>query len=594
MKWPVPAAPLPLLRKELVEQSARRRTYLVRVAYAAVLFTIFLAAFADLARYARGNPWSMLGRGREMFAMLVGVQFGGIYLFLPALMSGVLTAEKERGSLGLLFLTRLKPWEIVLEKYLGRLVPMFTFLLLSLPLLAVCYAYGGISPDYLLCGAWVLVLTCLQVGAWSLMLSCFCRTTVQAFLCSYLLGLLLYFGPVLMATLLLWLLEGHTYGGHDLEETLFILFPVYVFSELSTGWDWVAGSVPILVSTLIFLALARAFVVRRAFVQPRNRLRGVFRRLDAFWERLNSRLGGIFIVREPDTLPEDRPVAWREVSRKSLGKVSYLFRVLVLVEVPTLCMAGVVLVEGSFRGECQPLELFAALLWVLGVLALAAASANAVVSERADGTLDVLLVTPIRGRELVLQKMRGIRRLALVMAMPLVTTVCMEAWVEPHLGSYDSGHPPLAYVACSVLFIALFFSLVAWLGMWVSMRSRTRARAIIGTLVILACWCGLPLLLVWLIAVAELAQEEVFGYLSLLSPAFVVALLEVAEGAREVFGRKYLLVPAVVSLVGYGGVWLVLRSLCLRRADAYLGRIPEPSRRRAAPVEEGGASEGAC
>ena len=41
----------------------------------------------------------------------------------------------------LLLLTELRPWQIVLQKYAGGLVPMLTFLMLGMPLAAIAYAF---------------------------------------------------------------------------------------------------------------------------------------------------------------------------------------------------------------------------------------------------------------------------------------------------------------------------------------------------------------------------------------------------------------------------------------------------------------------
>src|SRR5262249_18950981 len=106
---------LPLLAKELIEQAARRRTYVIRLVYACTLFLAATLYFFDIIRNASINPLSVLGRGKEIFERIVHVQFAGIYLLMPAITSGVLTIEKERATLPLLLLTRLGPWTIVLE-----------------------------------------------------------------------------------------------------------------------------------------------------------------------------------------------------------------------------------------------------------------------------------------------------------------------------------------------------------------------------------------------------------------------------------------------------------------------------------------------
>src|SRR5579872_215712 len=155
---------LPLLAKELAEQSARKRTYIVRVVYAALLFLSAFLFFFNILRVGSASPLAVLGKGREMFMTLVRLQFAGVYLFMPAITCGVLTLEKERASLPLLFLTRLGPWTIVLEKLMSRVIPMLGFLLLSLPLLAFAYTLGGISAAQISSAMWMLFLTAFQMG----------------------------------------------------------------------------------------------------------------------------------------------------------------------------------------------------------------------------------------------------------------------------------------------------------------------------------------------------------------------------------------------------------------------------------------------
>ncbi|MFN5585347.1 MAG: hypothetical protein ACK5DR_08610 [Planctomyces sp.] len=112
---------LPLLRRELSELSARRRTYVIRVLGAVVI------------------------------------------------VAGVITMEKERKTLGLLFVTRLSPRVIVLEKPGSRLLPMLTLLLITFPMLAFAYSLGGLDRLWLLATFWLLFRECLlwtPFGIW--------------------------------------------------------------------------------------------------------------------------------------------------------------------------------------------------------------------------------------------------------------------------------------------------------------------------------------------------------------------------------------------------------------------------------------------
>jgi len=568
MRWRVLKAPLPLLGKELVEQAARRRTYIVRVVYAALLFTIFaIFAYGELGR----SPYAAarLGRGRMMFELLVGTQFFGIVLFLPAMMSCVLTVEKERRSMELLWLTDLGPRAILSQKYLGRLIPMLTVLLLALPLLALCYALGGITTDYLLSGVYTLFLTCFQVGALALMFSAFCRTSLGAFISSYIGVSVIY---------LLWpLLYAMTtnFRGHG-KDVGFALVPVFIFFDAGRrGLNAVClRSVFILGSIVVFLVMARKFLVRRTFLAPRNALREAFGRLDRFFGDVNRGFGNILLLKDRGSLPGDEPVAWREITKKSLGKPVYLFRILVLLEVPILLIAALALLEGAggWRSGGH-LSVLLYVVWALAALSVSVMSANAIVAERTSQTLDVLLTTPLAGGDIVRQKLRGVRRVVLVLLIPFATLIGMKMWWAGwmHRGWYLRGSEE-AHVILSLASVVVFLSLTSWFSIWVGLRMRTRFRAIVTAVIALAAWSAAPP------AVYGLIEEGLgmrhFAHqlepLFFLSPALCIVAIEEGEFVR-LFGSGWI-GPMAAILIGYAALVLAFRARCLRNADRYLGR----------------------
>ncbi len=136
---------LPLLRRELTELSSRRRTYVIRfvgaiiVLTAVMLYFNYQVAMLESSGYGvgSGNPNRFVGVGASIFKGIVPMLFVSVQLLMPALICGSITIEKERNTIGTLFVTRLSPMTIVLEKLGSRLVPMFTFLLLTFPVLAV-------------------------------------------------------------------------------------------------------------------------------------------------------------------------------------------------------------------------------------------------------------------------------------------------------------------------------------------------------------------------------------------------------------------------------------------------------------------------
>ena len=69
---------LPLLAKELTEQSARVRTYIIRVVYATALYGFTLWAFWNQLGSWSSNSFAMIGKGRELFEALAYLQFAGL------------------------------------------------------------------------------------------------------------------------------------------------------------------------------------------------------------------------------------------------------------------------------------------------------------------------------------------------------------------------------------------------------------------------------------------------------------------------------------------------------------------------------------
>jgi ABC-type transport system involved in multi-copper enzyme maturation permease subunit len=565
--------PFPLLRKELTEQAARRRTYVVRALYALLLFACFFLVLEQKVSSAGGNPSLLLGSGRDMFDALVGMQFAGIFIFLPAMMSGVVAYEKERESLSLLFLTALRPWEILLEKYLGRLVPMFTFFLLSLPLLAICYAFGGVPGDHLLGAVYMLVLAALQVGAFGLMWSAFCATTAQAFVCSYVLGAAFYFGEALLA----WLNDASS----------LVIFPPFVFYEASDITNLLARSIPIALSAAFFLVMARVFLVRRAFVLRRSVVASLFRRLDVFWNRANRLAGGIVLIRDKAALPEREPVAWRELNRRSLGKASHQVRLLLMVSLPILVIAAAMAMLGDGGEDATGLSVLLFLYWPLAVLVLCVQSVSTFVSERTGQTLDVLLTTPIAGEDIVRQKVRALRRLGIVLAVPIVGVVLAEARLEATQGA------TWPYLAAALSCLVLYLPLTVWLSLWIGLKCRSRPRAIITALAAIVAWCAVPTLVMLAVFASSPGQVSAspLAYVWLLSPSFMIFASEFwRDVMADVPGAPWL--PIVLNAAFYGTIVFLLRYLCLDGADRYLGRIPQPRGVRRLGADAGPAEGG--
>lgn len=580
---------MPLLAKELNEQASRKRTYVLRTVYALLLFTMsafFLYSIVeDMQLYGFG-PWSILGRGKEMLATLLGMQFVGVYLFLPAMVSNAITHEKERNSLTLLMLTDLRPWEVILQKLISRIIPMLTFVMLSLPLMALAYAFGGIEAWDVVSAVLVVVLACLQVSACAIMASAYARSTAGAFLMTYVVLAVVYFVmPVV----------GEIVDGRPDEEFVWCLVPPFIFARYvvqgqATFGEVMANSIPSLISVAVFLIAARVALVRRAMVPPGNWWLSVFRKLDSVFNRANKRMGGITLLKDRETLPDMQPVAWRELTKKAMAKPAYLIRILLLIEVPILLLVMMIVAGGSsWRGQSDALSAALFILWPIAALMICVQAGNLFAAERGQQTLDVLLTTPLTTREILTQKMASLRRLWMLLAVPFLTIFLVEAWWEHDVdGDWNGWYGrrsqgwvgnsqrlgTLGYLAYGFLSVLVYMPMLVWFSTWIGMRTKSQARAIIMTLGGLVAWCLVPMMIIAMISeMTHIRINHGMGVMmALSSPMTIVPFAEFND--LNDLGLDP--VPMMfLNFAWYGFLTLILRSMCFANADRWLGRVPD-------------------
>ena len=424
----------------------------------------------------------------------------------------------------------------------------------------------------------ILLLASLQVGALALWCSAFFRTTVGAFLGTYIFGMVLYGGPPAVIALL------HEMGSHQLERVLgdmiFVHIPPVSLDLARSGkvplWQITA---PLAGTALLFLGLAVFHLPRRAFAPATRAWRRLFAYFDRIAQRANRILGNIVVTRRTHALPESEPVTWRERRAGVIGNPAHLIRLLVLIEVLVVLLARWV---GGFPAvfeEAYGLSMLGAIVGTLSVLVLTVIAANAFVSERVHQTLEVLLTTPLVGAEIARQKARALRALILVLAVPLLTIFGYEALLEanfrysfphPFSGHQSGGESPWFYIVCATLTVVVYLPLVSWLSLWIGLKARTRLRAIVISLLAVIGWCVAPLVLVGGILDIEPERAEAHpeSLLYLLSPLSVPIANEFHGLNKVVAGAPWL--PVLVNFTCYLMILRGIKNHCLKNADRWL------------------------
>ena len=578
---------LPLLTKDLIEQAAHRRTYILRVVYAAVLYGAALWIYADISGGGSQAEVLSRGQGRQMFLTLVAVQLWAAIILLPAISSGAITSEKERDTLGLLLLTQLSPTTIILEKLISRMVTMGTYQLLSLPLFAVVYGLGGVELFEILAAIWYLAWWSLVIGAISIGCSAWHRTTAGAFISAYaIMPLVVCFAMSCQSVLSPAVAEIWRPSGEMSTMQYFV-------ASLGTIVLLLAMSVPLLLVTWFVVAFAQMHLLQRAFVPPRNLLLEFFKGLDKFFEDLNNQTtSGILLVRDIDTGPLFDPIAWRETRKRSLGTVRYLFRLLIVLEVPLAIAISWTVTDNGSSSFDGPTTFFLTLLWPISVLAIVVHTTNVIFAEHSRQTLDVLLVTPLTARELVTQKLAGVRRLIAVLSVPFLTLVIFQAtwtlYVVRGLGLFgrgsDDGNVFVHEILGMTLALLVYPRVVQWLSFHHAIRVRNHTQAVLWSLITIIGLCGIPYLVVYLVGVVFSIEptDATLAWITWLSPIRVLFHRKIVQpspwsGANlnQVLQDR-LFVGLALNAVTWVGLWLFLRYRAMRDFSSSMGRA-EPS-----------------
>lgn len=548
-RLPLASLRLPVLVKDLTEQAAQRRTYIIRFVYGLVLFTssgVLFYANLGIGATARQT----LGRGSTYFALLLTFQLVAMYLVVPLLTAGAIAAERQRETLVLLLLSPLTPRQIVLQKYLSRMTPVLSFVFLSFPLLAITYTFGGVTVAELILGIVVLVFVCLELGAFGIMCSAWFATTAQALGATYV-GALLF--PWFCSGVCCTLPAAGLWGAENTS---------HVAAVVAAGFC--------VFSTAACLTIAETVLAGRTFVTASRNVPPLFRLMDRFFEALNAAAGGIVLLRDRPGLPAREPIRWRETRKRSFGTPRYLARILLTMELPVFIVAPAIRLYASPAVQERAILTVLGLTWMSAILLVGVFAASLVSQERSRQTLSVLLTSPLTGRQILEQKLAGVDRLMVVLAVPVASLILFEAW----------WHSPVSgtYVLLSAVSLAVYLPCVKWLAAGLGLRMRTQLIAVVATVCLLVVWIASLGLAIPALSRFHLESTTVRDLVFVLSPIDVVRSIQktVTNGIGYPTGPLGHYRPFVVHFALYAGLWFLLRHQCLRNSDRGLGRIPQP------------------
>lgn len=173
----------PVLLKEMRQRFRTFRTPLIISLYLLVIGGLSLGYI--YLRWHNMPGFYQPGRSRELFITLSMVQLILLAFVTPGLTSGAISAEREKQTLNVLLVTRLKPFSIVAGKMVSSCAFMVLLLIATLPLYNIIILYGGFSPGQMLGVFAFYLVTVLLLGAVGMACSAFFQKTGSSTVMAY-------------------------------------------------------------------------------------------------------------------------------------------------------------------------------------------------------------------------------------------------------------------------------------------------------------------------------------------------------------------------------------------------------------------------
>ena len=540
---------------------------------------------ASLTDLAKAGTW--------VFAIVGYGQVILICLLAPLFMAGTIGSEQVSRTFDILLTTPLSNLQIVLGSLLGRLFFVLALLVSGLPLFAVLLIFGGVpiaavfvcfvasAATALLVGSVAVALSVLRAGGRKI-IYVFVISIAGYLVVSYLLDVFLVrpFSPRPNSTT--WLTPLHPLlvveaslqsadyrtpsyddlGGYSALSRWYLSRPLAAFSMLAI----LGSSVLIVGSTLVLRRLAQS----EGYLFEWLRLRKLGQQRHCAPRMLRG-----------------NPIAWREAHTR----VHHAGGMIARVGFAVLGLGAAIAAlwqyhHGQLPSNTFQLTFTTLLLVELAVIVLVALymSASLMSSEREDGTLDLMLTTPITPKQYVWGKLSGlIRFLALLLAVPISTVVLVamyaligliaqwpQATVDSPLrgpGGRVTNHMLMLIETPLLMTVTLvpFAAICVMIGLALSLKSQRVLSAVVpavaftGAFVVVVGFCG------WTAA----ESIPIIGpIINAFSPATGLAMLinpwERIEGFSEdpIPGRMVLFVAALIAGTAYSlVVWAMLQSM---------------------------------
>jgi hypothetical protein len=468
---------LPIAERELRVRARQKATFRVRVG-AALVASLIIAFFLLMSRL-----WfspSRLGQG--IFWLLSGLAFLWCLLEGPRNTADALSEEKREGTLGLLFLTDLRSYDVVLGKLLATSLNSFYSVLAILPPLGIPLLLGGVTAGEFWRMVLLLVVALLFSLSVGMFISAASRDERRA-----------WFGTVALVFFLTAVPPMFAWIPLPMISLLEWCSPSFAFISLTDVSFW-KTSHRYWHSILGVHLVSWGFFAAACSVLPHSWQDKPLQRANREVKAVRRRRYEVVRRR----LMYQNPVVW--MLSRDRASATPVWVVVVLTAIPGLALSF--FFEGaSFLA--YPYIICALILHLAIAVWVAAQACFLIADARKSGALDLLLTTPIKPSQIVDGHIEALKRQFLA---PIAVLCFLEFVILLNFLGFNPGQTGDCF-ALSTIFGLMLAAMIAtdllavtWFGLWMGLTSKRSAHAVARTviyvlvlpLVLVGCWCLWP------------------------------------------------------------------------------------------------------
>ncbi len=510
---------LPIIERELRVGARRRMTFWGRVVAAGLVLGIFgvLQSFFLLQRGV--FPFQA---GQVQFAVLRWLSFGFAFTAGMFLTSDTLSEEKREGTLGLLFLTDLRGYDVVLGKLVSASVQAFYALLAAFPIIALSLLQGGVTPGEFWESILVLCNTLFLSIAIGLFVSSLSRDSQRA-MNGVLLALLL----LVCATPVL----DYAMGGWNVFVPRFtLLSPGHLFANIGgfrPGDFWLQVA---LQQGLGWVLLGAACYITPRTWQERGRR--------AERARKPTRFGvGRYLRRRRGRVLDRDPLLWLAMRDRWQRRLLWAATAILLIMVawwaltetpwstPMVTVAKSTSSSISSSGASNTSSTSVRVQMALGFMAsavriallsmqiwMASQASRFFISAVRNGALELILVAPVGPDQIVRAQWKSLKKMFFLPALALgllnlglmAASLWRTSMMMKSAGSagktasptFNFFWPQLAGGILHFFTIFTALSALAWFGMWMGLTTRKPTIAVLKNIAFVVVLPGIAIMMV--------------------------------------------------------------------------------------------------